>query len=78
MSFMFNQQLVTGSKYRCIADLELRLQDSQITYQFLMKPKICKTSIFHELFLLKDIFKIISTNDICLSIFICLDLNEQN
>ena len=38
------------------------------------KPKICKTSIFHELFFLKYIFKIISADDIRLPI--CLDLNE--
>ena len=39
------------------------------------KPKICKTSIFHELFFPRyDNFKIISADDICLSI--CLDSNE--
>ena len=55
-----------------LAELELRVHDSQITYQ----PKICKTSIFLELFFLKYIFKIISADDICLSI--CLDLNEPD
>ena len=32
------------------------------------KPKICKTSIFHELLFPKYIFKIISADDICLSV----------
>ena len=39
------------------------------------EPKISKTFIFHKLFFPKyDNFKIISTDDICLSI--CLGLNE--
>ena len=38
------------------------------------EPKICKTSIFHELFFPKYSFKIISTDNICLSF--CLELNE--
>ena len=39
------------------------------------EPKICKTSIFHELFFLKyDNFTITSANDICL--YICLELNK--
>ena len=55
-----------------LAELELRVHDSQITYQ----AKICKTSIFLELFFLTYIFKIISADDICLSIR--LDLNEPD
>ena len=59
-----------------LAELELRVYDSQITYQ----PKIYKTSIFQELFFLKYIFKIISADDTCLSVClsVCLDLNEPD
>ena len=39
------------------------------------EPKICKTFIFHEMFLPKhDNFTITSANDICL--YICLELNK--